>query len=181
MLQKALLLVSVLTMTSAFSGPERSQMRVRYKKMNTVPVGIVDRDNNTLYSTNGTEVSTLVPATETIARTQASETVTSDDSAIKIHFRTNSSELSTKSLNQISQALSTLKAQGVQKIEITGFADIRGTEKYNQRLSTLRALSVQELLNKHGLNQKVLKAQGAGELEAAKLSEARVVEIKVVR
>ena len=71
------------------------------------------------------------------------------------------------------------------KVDITGFADSRGPESYNMKLSERRAEAVREYLEQAGLDAERLSARGYGEshdgasdLSANGLAESRRVALR---
>lgn len=96
--------------------------------------------------------------------------------------------LSDKNVNEIQHMLATCESC---KIELTGFADSRGAENYNQKLSLKRANTVKEALVQLGFSANRINTIGKGETDqpqecGANCSEEqhrlnRVVEINVIK
>ena len=61
----------------------------------------------------------------------------------------------------------TLHKDHIKKYLIVGHADTKGTKKYNLNLSLERALTVQSILIKYGVNINNIKILGKGENELA--------------
>jgi OOP family OmpA-OmpF porin len=55
------------------------------------------------------------------------------------------------------------KQLGVSKIDVTGFADLSGTDRYNLKLSMLRAKAVKAALAKHGIKAAMIQADAKGD------------------
>ncbi len=77
-------------------------------------------------------------------------------------------------------------ARNINRIEVVGHTDSKGTEQYNQRLSERRAQAVQSYLISRGVDPSIISARGEGELRpiasndtAAGRAQNRRVEITV--
>ena len=86
----------------------------------------------------------------------------------------------------LDDSASVLKRNPDAKIEIAGFADARGPESYNMKLSENRAEAVREYLERAGVDSARMSSRGYGEshagatdLSANGLAESRRVEIRV--
>lgn len=66
------------------------------------------------------------------------------------------------------------------QVEIAGYADTMGSERYNMALSERRAEAVREFLEKAGVNPSNLAVRGYGESQSATtLAERRRVELRI--
>jgi len=83
-----------------------------------------------------------------------------------IYFDFDSSLLTRVSLKEIENFL-TLHQDQIKKYLIVGHADTKGTKKYNLNLSLKRALTIQNILIKYGVNINNIKILGKGENELA--------------
>ncbi len=83
-----------------------------------------------------------------------------------IYFDFDKSLLTKVSLKEIKNFLA-LNKDLIKKYLIVGHADTKGTKKYNLNLSLERALTVQNILIKYGININNIKILGKGESELA--------------
>ena len=51
------------------------------------------------------------------------------------------------------------------RVDITGFADLSGTDRYNQKLSILRARAVADALVLRGIDQRQISTEGKGDTD----------------
>jgi OOP family OmpA-OmpF porin len=103
-----------------------------------------------------------------------------------IYFGFDSAVLLATAKRMLDDSASVLKRHPDVKIDITGFADSRGPESYNMKLSERRAEAVREYLEQAGVDAERLSARGYGEshdsashLSANGLTESRRVERRV--
>lgn len=82
-----------------------------------------------------------------------------------IQFRTASKELEPHYLQSLRQIASMVKSNPELQIQLFGYADRRGDEKYNQALSEKRAQSVKAELVKLGVDVAQIEAGGYGEAQ----------------
>ena len=80
-----------------------------------------------------------------------------------IFFEFDSYRLKPESITELEQLRSFLLKYPKLKVEIGGHTDSKGTEQYNQALSTQRARVVYEYLTKHGIDKNRLTYKGYGE------------------
>ena len=83
--------------------------------------------------------------------------------ADRISFRTDSSELTPVSRQELSKFSQELKAYGFVRVEVQAHTDSRGSEAYNMDLSQRRAASVMDFLLSQGISSDQLIATGYGE------------------
>ena len=81
----------------------------------------------------------------------------------KILFAFNKSDLSTQAMKNLTKAIEVLKKYPDTNIEVQGHTDNKGTEKYNQNLSTQRATNVSNYLAANGVVASRLSVKGFGE------------------
>jgi outer membrane protein OmpA-like peptidoglycan-associated protein len=104
-----------------------------------------------------------------------------------IFFDFDKSKLRTNSTAELERLYVYLKKYPTIKVEIAGYADSKGTEDYNKKLSYDRALSVVNYLAGKGIDKKRMVAMGYGEsytgVASAKVKEdekERRVELKIL-
>ncbi len=85
---------------------------------------------------------------------------------VKVLFDYDKSELRDDAKSVLDQAMYTLNHNDKADILITGNADIRGSEQYNQKLGERRAASVQQYLIDKGLAQDRIRLLSRGKLDA---------------
>jgi outer membrane protein OmpA-like peptidoglycan-associated protein len=85
---------------------------------------------------------------------------------IKVYFDYDKSELRPDAIDALSRALYTLEHNLNTDILITGNADVRGSEQYNQKLGERRALSVRQYLLDRGLPEERIRILSRGKLDA---------------
>ena len=83
-----------------------------------------------------------------------------------IYFDFDKSFLTDVNLKEIKNFLDTNSSQ-IQEYLIVGHADTKGAKKYNLKLSLERALSIQNILIKYGIDKNNTKIVGKGENELA--------------
>ena len=80
-----------------------------------------------------------------------------------VNFDTNKATIKAVSYPVLDEVVNVLKENPALKLEIQGYTDSVGAEKYNQRLSEKRAKSVYEYFVKKGVNSSQLTYKGYGE------------------
>ncbi len=85
---------------------------------------------------------------------------------LNLMFVTDSATLSEHDEKAIARVSNILKQYPDLKIRLDGYADPRGEESYNQKLSEARAISVQEAFQKNGINSDRLLVVAHGENQA---------------
>lgn len=85
---------------------------------------------------------------------------------VKVYFDYDKSDLRDDTIDALSKALYTLQHNEKADILITGNCDIRGSEKYNEKLGENRALAVRDYVIKHGLTENRVKILSRGKLDA---------------
>ena len=103
-----------------------------------------------------------------------------------IYFGFDSAVLLATAKSMLDDSASVLKRHPDVKVDIAGFADSRGPESYNMKLSERRAEAVRDYLEQAGVDEARLSARGYGEshagasdLSANGLAESRRVELRV--
>jgi outer membrane protein OmpA-like peptidoglycan-associated protein len=85
---------------------------------------------------------------------------------VRVYFDFDKDVLRDDTINVLQKALYTLKNNEKADILITGNADIRGSEKYNEKLGERRASAVQNYLAGQGLSQDRIRILSRGKLDA---------------
>ncbi len=103
-----------------------------------------------------------------------------------INFVLESSEINSSSEKMLNQTLEALKHDPNLKIEVRGYTDNTGSEKYNLKLSKDRAQVVKEWFVKHGIDFRRIKAVGFGELHPiydnnTKIGRAKNRRIEIIK
>lgn len=118
--------------------------------------------------------------------------ITAEEKTFVIYFDFNTSTLSEVSKKELDAVASVLSSNEIYKIILIGYADPKGSESYNKRLSDKRAKAAVAYLKSKNISKKrIKKAEGAGELNlsetcASKACEeekdalSRKVEIKLI-
>lgn len=88
------------------------------------------------------------------------EEVCSDPS---VYFATDSAELSADSRETIAYLAECVQNHDVRVVTITGHADERASESYNEALGQRRAEAVAELLQRHGVSEPEIRVESMGE------------------
>jgi outer membrane protein OmpA-like peptidoglycan-associated protein len=104
-----------------------------------------------------------------------------------IQFNTDSYELTDDSDTELEQLLRLMQMNPTLRIELSSHTDDRGTDRYNDRLSTLRGESVARWLISRGIDAERIRAVGYGKRKPLVANDSdenralnRRVEIKVV-
>ncbi len=84
---------------------------------------------------------------------------------IGVNFNLNSAKLKTESYPVLLYAIEILKNNPDMKVQVSGYTDNTGSEKYNLKLSQRRAETVMNYLVDHGISQDRLTAKGFGEAD----------------
>jgi OOP family OmpA-OmpF porin len=82
---------------------------------------------------------------------------------LQVNFKYNSADLTQNSYNEIKKFAEFLKANPKYKVEIQGYTDNKGSEKYNENLSRKRAKTVYNALISLGISKDRLSYKGYGE------------------
>ena len=85
---------------------------------------------------------------------------------VKVYFDYDKSDLRDDAVDVLSKALYTLRNNPQADLLITGNADVRGSEKYNQKLGETRALSVRRYMTEQGLPEDRIRILSRGKLDA---------------
>src|SRR5690606_7995052 len=80
----------------------------------------------------------------------------------RVGFKTSSSELISKSSEQLRNIAFLLKTFPNAKIKIGGYTDNAGDEDFNLKISTERANAVKAALEKHGIDESRMQSEGYG-------------------
>ena len=85
---------------------------------------------------------------------------------VKVLFDFDKSDLRDDARDILSQAMFTLQHNPKADILVTGNADIRGSEQYNQKLGESRATAVQDFMTRQGLSADRIRILSRGKLDA---------------
>lgn len=85
---------------------------------------------------------------------------------VKIYFDFNSSKLRNDAAEILKDAVKTLNRYPDNDILITGNCDIRGTEKYNEKLGKKRADALKKFMIKEGISENRIRIISRGKLDA---------------
>lgn len=85
---------------------------------------------------------------------------------IKIYFDYDKSDLRDDGIDALTKAFYTLEHNPKADILITGNCDMRGSEKYNEKLGERRALTIRDYVIQHGLPESRVKILSRGKLDA---------------
>jgi OOP family OmpA-OmpF porin len=103
-----------------------------------------------------------------------------------VYFGFDSAVLLATARSMLDVSASVLKRHPDQQVEIVGFADSRGPESYNMKLSERRADAVRQYLENAGVDSSRLTSRGYGEghegasdMSANGLAQSRRVELRV--
>ena len=99
----------------------------------------------------------------------------------RVYFSTDESRLTPGHESEISDILQAYEVKNINRIEVLGYADLRGTDQYNQELSASRAKQVQSYIHEYWttLDKEISLHAGGEDLNAPILSDARRVDILV--
>ena len=86
-----------------------------------------------------------------------------NDGFVNVYFDFNSTKIDKASTGAVSFLVTYLKNNPSRSINITGYADERGTDQYNLKLSESRANALVNLLVEAGIEKNRLQSQGKGE------------------
>ena len=98
-----------------------------------------------------------------------------------IYFGFDSDVLHPASKRLLEQSASILSRHPDLQVEIAGYADTLGPERYNMGLSQLRAQAVRAYLEQAGVNPANLTIRGYGESNSATLAANRRVELRITK
>jgi OOP family OmpA-OmpF porin len=98
-----------------------------------------------------------------------------------IYFGFDSDVLHPASKRLLDQSASVLSRHPDLQIEIAGYADTSGPERYNMGLSEVRAQAVRAYLEQAGVNPANLTIRGYGESNSATLAANRRVELRLTK
>jgi OOP family OmpA-OmpF porin len=103
-----------------------------------------------------------------------------------VYFGFDSAVLLATATRMLNESASILKRHPDLQVEIVGFADSRGPESYNMKLSERRADAVRQYLENAGVDSSRLASRGYGEghegasdMSANGLAQSRRVELRV--
>ena len=85
---------------------------------------------------------------------------------VKVYFDYDKSEIRGDAASVLDDAIGTLRRSPECSILVTGNCDIRGTEKYNEKLGKNRGLAVKEYLLNKGITEERIKIVSRGKLDA---------------
>jgi outer membrane protein OmpA-like peptidoglycan-associated protein len=85
---------------------------------------------------------------------------------VKVYFDYNKSDLREDAVKMLEKAVSTLKRNPEASILITGNADVRGSETYNEKLGRRRGDSVKQFMLESGIAEDHIKIISRGKLDA---------------
>ncbi len=85
---------------------------------------------------------------------------------VKVFFDYDKSTLREDAVDALQKALFTMRSNQKADLLITGNADVRGSEQYNQKLGDRRAAAVQDYLTQNGLNSDRIRILSRGKLDA---------------
>jgi OOP family OmpA-OmpF porin len=98
-----------------------------------------------------------------------------------IYFGFDSDVIHPASKRLLDRSASILLRHPELQLEIAGYADTLGPERYNMGLSQLRAEAVRAYLEQAGVNPANLTVRGYGESNSATLAENRRVELRITK
>lgn len=85
---------------------------------------------------------------------------------VKVYFDYDKSDLREDAVDALNKAIFTLERNQKADILITGNADVRGTEQYNQKLGERRAESVRQFIFDHNISEDRIRILSRGKLDA---------------
>lgn len=86
--------------------------------------------------------------------------------AMTVQFRTGSAKIESHFANQLTELAQVMKTNLDIQIDLNGFADQRGEEQFNLKLSKARVAQVQQFLIKQGVDHTRLNTHAFGESQA---------------
>jgi outer membrane protein OmpA-like peptidoglycan-associated protein len=86
--------------------------------------------------------------------------------ALDVHFRTEDSAIDTEDEQRLAELASFIAPVDGTVIRLDGHADVRGTQKYNDALSTARAVAVRDALVRAGMPAERIVVTGEGSADA---------------
>lgn len=89
---------------------------------------------------------------------------TKEKQELRVHFQTDQHDLDSTALQQIEEIIAQIKPDKLNRIEIKGFTDDRGSDEYNKALAERRAEAVKAYLLSRGVSQRTIQALAFGEL-----------------
>lgn len=98
-----------------------------------------------------------------VSLTERENTAMDTNLTMHVQFRTGSSKLESIYSQQLAELADAMQQNKQLKIELSGFADRRGDEKYNQSLSAERVESVKQLLVSQGVSAARITSLALGE------------------
>jgi outer membrane protein OmpA-like peptidoglycan-associated protein/tetratricopeptide (TPR) repeat protein len=138
------------------------------------------------------EEEVLVSNTTTPSNNTTSGNATVEEKNVVIYFDFNKSEITAASAQQLDEVVTWMSNAGVYKSVLIGYADPKGSDKYNKRLSERRAKAAAAYLKEKKIDKKrIQKIEGKGELESslfcpdkaceeAENAKSRKVEIRLI-
>lgn len=85
---------------------------------------------------------------------------------VKVYYDYDKAELREDAIRILKDAIGTLQRQDELSILVTGNADIRGTEQYNQKLAARRGDAVKQYLIENGIPEDRIRVVSRGKLDA---------------
>lgn len=85
---------------------------------------------------------------------------------VKVYFDYDKADLRDDAVRVLDEAVKSLQKNPDASILITGNCDIRGTEKYNEKLGKQRGAAVKEYMDNHGISQDRIRIISRGKLDA---------------
>lgn len=128
----------------------------------------------------------LPPATPEPPKDEVAKMVAEEGMLLPVFFAVDSSKLTETDLEILNKNAEWLKKNADVKINVRGYADERGTDEYNIKLSEKRAKAVMDYLIKQGVGANRLKFIGYGkelstDTSEAGLARSRRVDFLVVK
>ncbi len=106
------------------------------------------------------QVEPLLPSSTIVVDVVRLEEVCADPS---VFFATDEATLDQNAKETIAYLAECIRTHDVRSVHITGHADERGSESYNERLGRARAERVAEQLRKHGVTEPDIRVESMGE------------------
>lgn len=98
-----------------------------------------------------------------LARSERERKALASAPEVPIQFRTDSSAVEQHYQDHLSRVARLLAGRKDVKVQLSGFADRRGSADYNQSLSEARVKEVKRYLMRHGVSEQQIAAQAFGE------------------